>query len=89
MDEQIVKFKVNSGSNQEFWGVYVDSKSNQKKWTIHGILQHMGFYCPTENPNVMMRENHKTKSSEYIIIYQNYLCIASTTPEEILHMLQD
>ena len=48
-----------------------------------------GFYPPTENPNVMMRENHKTKSSEYIFICQGDLYIASTTPEEILHMLQD
>ena len=37
----------------------------------------------------MMRENHKTKSSEYIVICQNELYIASTTPEEILHMLHD
>ena len=52
------------------------SKSNQNKWTNHGILQHMGFYPPTENPNVMMRENnHKTKSSEYIFICQGDLYI--------------
>ena len=70
-------------------GVSVDFKSNQNKWTIHRILQHMGFYPPTENPNVMMRENHKTKSSKYIFICQDYLYIASTTPGEILHMLQD
>ena len=89
MNEQIVKFKVNSGSNQELWGVYVDFKSNQNKWTIHGILQHMGFYPSTENPNVMMRENLKTTSCEYIFICQDNLYIASTTPEEILHMLQD
>ena len=41
----------------------------------------MGFY--------MMRENHYTQSCEYIIICQDGLYIASTTPEEILHMLQD
>ena len=87
--QQIFKFKVNCGSNQELWGVHVDSKSNQNKWTIHGILLHMGFYVTTENPNVMMRENHKTKSSEYIFICQDDLYIASSTPEEILHMLQD
>ena len=40
-DQQIFKFKVNSGSNQELCRVYVDSKSNQNKWTIHGILQHI------------------------------------------------
>ena len=48
----------------------------------------MGFYSPTEDRCVMMR-NHKTKSSEYIVICQNDLYIVSSTPEEILHMLQD
>ena len=43
----------------------------------------MGFYATTENPNVMMRENHNTQSSEYIIICQDGLYIVSTTPEEI------
>ena len=42
-----------------------------------------GFYVITENPNVMMRENHNTQSSEYIIICQDGLYIVSTTPEEI------
>ena len=88
-DQQIFKFKVNSGTDQEVWGVFVDSQSNQNKWTIHGILQHMGFYVTTENPNLMMRENHKTKSSEYIFICQDDLYIASTTSEENLHMLKD
>ena len=37
----------------------------------------------------MMRENHNTQSSEYIIIYEDGLYIVSTTPEEILHTLQD
>ena len=36
-----------------------------------------------------MRENHKTQSSEYIIICQDGLYIVSTTPEEILYMLKD
>ena len=49
----------------------------------------MGFPSPTENPNVMMRENHNTQSCEYFIIYQDDLYIASTTPEEILHILPD
>ena len=40
-DQQIFKFKVNSGTNQELCRVNVDSKSNQNKWTIHGILQHI------------------------------------------------
>ena len=49
----------------------------------------MGFYPPIENLNVMMRENLKTTSSEYIIIIHDELYIVSTTPEEILHILQD
>ena len=49
----------------------------------------MSFYSPTENPCVMMRENQRTQSSEYIIIYHDELHIASTTPQEILHPLQD
>ena len=88
MDEQIVEFNLNSGNNQEVWGVNPDFKSYQQKWTIHGIFQHMDFYPPTENPNVMMRENQKTKSCEYIIIYHDELYMVSTTPQEILHMLE-
>ena len=88
-EQQIFKFKVNSGNNQELWGVNADFSSYELKWTIHGILQHMCFYCTTENPNVMRRENLKEKSCEYIIIYQDELHIGSTTLEEILHILQD
>ena len=40
----------------------------------------MGFDPPTENLNVMMTENLKTTSSEYIIIYHDELYIASTSP---------
>ena len=88
-DQQIFKLKVNSGTDQEVWGVYIDFQSIHSKWTIDAILQHMGFYAITENPNVMMREHHNTQSSEYIVICQNGLYILSTTPEEILHMLKD
>ena len=49
----------------------------------------MGFYATTENPCLMMRENHTTQSSEYIIIYEDEVYIVSTAPEEILHTLQD
>ena len=49
----------------------------------------MGFCPPTQNPCVMMRQNLKTKACQYIIIYQGDLYIASTTPEEICHILQD
>ena len=88
-DQQIFKLKVNSETDQEVWGVYIDFQSIHSKWTIHAILQHMGFYVTTENPNVMMRENHNTHSSEFIIICQSGLYIVSTTPDEILHMLKD
>ena len=67
-------------------GVYIDFQSIHSKWTIDAILQHMGFYVTTENPNLMMRENHNTQSSEYIIICQDGLYIVSTTPEEIQYV---
>ena len=56
IDQLIFKFKVMSGTNQEVWGVYIDFDSIHSKWTIDAILQHMGFYVTTENPNVMMRK---------------------------------
>ena len=49
----------------------------------------MGFYHTTENPCVMMRVNHKTKSCEYIIIHQDELYIASNTLQEILPIVKD
>ena len=69
--------------------MFIESQSNKSKWIIHGILQHMGLYVTTENQNVMMRENQKTKFSEYRFISQDDLYIASITPEEILHMFKD
>ena len=42
-DQQIFKFKVDSGSSQELWGVNTDFTSYELKWTIDTILQHMGF----------------------------------------------
>ena len=42
-DQQVFKFKVNSGSNQELWGVNTDILTYELKWTIDAILQHMGF----------------------------------------------
>ena len=89
LDQQIIKIKVNNGhkdsqeisnsdklTNLELWGVNVDFNSYDQKWTIDGLLQHMGFYPPTENPCVMIRENLITKSSEYRVIYQDDLYIA-------------
>ena len=89
IEQQIFKLKVNSGTDQEVWGVYIDFQSIRSKWTIDAILQHMGFYVTTGNPNVVMRENHDTQYSEYIIICQSGLYIVSFTPDEILHMLKD
>ena len=42
-DQQIFKFKVNSGTDQEVWGVYIGFQSIHSKWTIDAILQHTGF----------------------------------------------
>ena len=88
-DQQIFKFKVNSGTNQELWGVNIEFTLYELKWTIDAILQHMGFYHTAENPCVMMRENHETKSCECIIIHQDELYIASNTLQEILHIVKD
>ena len=88
-DQQIFKFKVDSGNNQELWGVNIEFTLYELKWTIDAILQHMGFYHTTENPCVMMRVNHKTKSCECIIIHQDELYIASSTLQEILHIVKD
>ena len=88
-DQQIFKFKVNSGSRQELWGVNTDLSTYELKWTIDAILQHMGFYPTTENPCVIMRVNHKTKSCECIIINQDELYIASNTLQVILHIVKD
>ena len=51
-------------------------------------MQHMGFYHTTENPCVMMRVNHNTKSCECIIIHQDELYIASSTLQEIIHIVK-
>ena len=88
-DQLIFKLKLNSGPDQEVWGVYIDFQSIHSKWTIDAILQHMGFYATTENPNLMMRENPNSQSCEYIIICQDGLYILSTTPEEIFHLFKD
>ena len=82
-DQRIFKFRVISGINQEVWEPYIDFQSIHSKWTVDTILQHIGFYATTENPNVMMRENHTTQSCEYIIICQDGLYIVYTSPEEI------
>ena len=82
-DQQIFKFKVNS------WGVNIEFTLYELKCTIDAILQHMGFYPTTENPCVMKRVNHKTKFCECIIIHQDELYIASSTLQEILHIVKE
>ena len=82
-EQQIFKFKVNS------WGVNIEFILYELKCTIHAILQHMDFYHTTENSCVIMRANHKTKSSECIILHQDELYIASSTIQEILHIVKE
>ena len=82
-EQQIFKFKVNS------WGVNIEFTLYELKCTIHAILQHMGFYHTTDNPCVIMRANHKTKSCECIIIHQDELYIPSSTLKEILHIVKE
>ena len=82
-DQQIFKFKVNS------WGVNIKFTLYELKCTIDAILQHMDFYHTTENPCVMMRAKHNTKSCECIIIHQDELYIASSTLQEILHIVKE
>ena len=45
----------------------------------------MGFYATTENPNVMMRENQNTQSSEYIIIYEDELLCQLHLKKSYIH----
>ena len=82
-DQQIFKFKVNS------WGVNIVFTLYELKCTIDAILQHMGFYHTTENPCVKMRVNHKTKFCECLIFHQDELYIASSTLQEILHIVKN
>ena len=82
-DQQIFKFKVNS------WGVNIEFTLYELKCTIHAILQHMAFYHTTENPCVMMRAKHNSKSCECTIIRQDELYIASSTLQEILHIVNE
>ena len=88
-DQQIFKLKVNSGINQELWGVNIEFTLYELKCTIGAILQNMGFYHTTENPCAMMRVNHETKSCEYIIIHQDELYIASNTLQETIHIVKE
>ena len=81
--QQISKFMVNS------WGVNIEFTLYELKWTINAILQHMGFYHTTENPCVKMRVNHISKTGEGIIINQDELYIASSTFQEILHIVKE
>ena len=55
---------------------------------MHGIIQNMGFYPPTESMCHDER-NLKTKSCECIVVYQDDLYNASPTAEAILNILQN
>ena len=46
------------------------------------LFYYIWVFITTENPNVMMKENHDTQSSQYITICQDGLYIVSATPEE-------
>ena len=49
----------------------------------------MGFYHTTQDLCVMMKVNPKTKSCEGMIIHQDELYIASSTLQEILHIVKE
>ena len=66
-DQQIFKLKVNSGNNQELWGVNIEFTLYELKWTIDAILQHMGFYHTTES---MCHD--ESKSQNKILRMYNY-----------------
>ena len=70
-------------------GSNTDFPSYELKWEIDALSQHTGFYPTTENPYVMMRENHTTKSCENLTICHHELYIALTTLEEIIHIIKD
>ena len=72
-------------NNLELWGISVDLKSYGKKWTIHDIIQNMGFHPTKANPCVMMRENLKTNSCEYFAVYMADIYIASLKCEDIVN----
>ena len=82
-DQQIFKFEVNS------WRVNIEFTLYELKCTIHAILQDMGLYHTTENPCLMRRAKHDTKSCECIIIHQDELYIALSTLQEILHIVKE
>ena len=55
-----------------------------KKWTIHDIIQNMGFHPTKANPYVMMRENLKRKCCEYIAVYVNDCILLHKAPKSLL-----
>ena len=70
-------------------GVNIQLPLYELRWTIEAMPQHMCIYHTTENPFVMMRVNHKTKSCECVIIHQDELYIAPNTFQEILHIVKE
>ena len=59
-----------------------------QKWTIHDIIQNRGVHLTKANPHVMMRENLKTKSCEYIAVYMNDLYTTAQFPKYIGNTLK-
>ena len=78
-DQQLFKLKVNSVTDQEVWGVYIDFQSIHSKWMIDAILQHMGFYvnsrkskCDDEGESqytIFRIQNHMSRWIIYCICY--------------------
>ena len=100
IDEQVFKFKgiidmktpktinLDELNNIELWGANFDLESYGKKWTVHDIIHNMGFHPTKANQCVMMGENPKTKSCEYIVVYVDDLYIASQTSKDIGNILK-
>ena len=64
------------------WGANVDLKSYGNKWTVHDIIQNMGFHPTKSNPCVIMREN--LNCFEYIDVYVDDLYIATQKMKTLL-----
>ena len=57
--------------------------SYSKKWTIHDIIQNIGFHPTKTHPCVMMRENLKPNCCDSIAVYVDDLFIPTQSPEDI------
>ena len=64
LDQQIFKFKVNSGNYLELWGVNVDFKSNQNKWAIK---QFYNMWVLFSNRESMCYDERKSQNTIFRI----------------------